>query len=294
MLNLADQRLYRTVRWSRALPDFAQLDTDDQILLLQNCWADLLCLDCCWRSLPTPTEIRLTSSKCINLEAARELGAEEIVERMLQLTQYLTQLQLDVVEYACLKVIVLMQPDLKNLKASAHVRTFQETVRRLLADYISTSSSGVRDKFSRLLSRIPELQVTSQTARLMLVDLDLSAYLSSNSLLMELLRSDIQRYSPGVGSSEEPIITSSSGNTVPSSNTKDITTDALSDSSVRKTSDASNEPKAEELNNFPNPAMETDEATRNLAQNPTPQSDESQLLNNVAEVVDTEAQNDDT
>lgn len=55
LLNLADQRLYRTVHWSRALPDFAQLDTDDQILLLQNCWANLLCLDCCWRSLLTPT-----------------------------------------------------------------------------------------------------------------------------------------------------------------------------------------------------------------------------------------------
>ncbi|KAG5450684.1 Nuclear hormone receptor FTZ-F1 beta [Clonorchis sinensis] len=195
LLNLADQRLYRTVRWSRALPDFAQLDTDDQILLLQNCWADLLCLDCCWRSLPTPTEIRLTSSKCINLEAARELGAEEIVERMLQLTQYLTQLQLDLVEYACLKVIVLMQPDLKNLKAAEHVREYQESVRRMLMDYI-VNSSGKRDKFGRLMSRIPELQLTSHTARMMLVDLDLSAYLSNNSLLMELLRSDIQRFAP--------------------------------------------------------------------------------------------------
>lgn len=54
LLNLADQRLYRIVRWSRALPVFSNLDTDDQILLLQNCWADLLCLDCCWKSLPTP------------------------------------------------------------------------------------------------------------------------------------------------------------------------------------------------------------------------------------------------
>ncbi|CAL8074747.1 unnamed protein product [Calicophoron daubneyi] len=196
LLNLADQRLYRTVRWSRALPDFAQLDTDDQILLLQNCWADLLCLDCCWRSLPTPAEIRLTSSKCINLEAARELGAEEIVERVLHLTQDLTRLQLDLVEYACLKVIVLMQPDLKNLKAATHVREYQDSVRRLLMEYISNSSPSMRDKYVKLMSHIPELRVTSQTARSMLVDLDLSAYLSTNSLLMELLRSDIQRSTP--------------------------------------------------------------------------------------------------
>ncbi|CAH8484407.1 unnamed protein product [Schistosoma turkestanicum] len=201
LLNLADQRLYRTVRWSRALPDFSLLDTDDQILLIQNCWADLLCLDCCWRSLPTPSEIRLTSSKCINLEAAREMGAEEIVERILQLTQSLTRLQLDVVEYACLKVIVLMQPDLNNLKASSQVRSYQESVRRLLMDYVSKSSPDINDKFNKLINRIPELRKTSQAARLMLVDLDLSSYLSTNSLLMELLRSDIQRYTPNNGTS---------------------------------------------------------------------------------------------
>ncbi|KER29891.1 hypothetical protein T265_03584 [Opisthorchis viverrini] len=156
LLNLADQRLYRTVRWSRALPDFAQLDTDDQILLLQNCWADLLCLDCCWRSLPTPTADPHVSVACFN--------------RMCPL-------------------------DLKNLKAAEHVREYQESVRRMLMDYI-VNSSGKRDKFGRLMSRIPELQLTSHTARMMLVDLDLSAYLSNNSLLMELLRSDIQRFAP--------------------------------------------------------------------------------------------------
>ncbi|CAH8528807.1 unnamed protein product [Schistosoma rodhaini] len=199
LLNLADQRLYRTVRWSRALPDFSLLDTDDQILLIQNCWADLLCLDCCWRSLPTPSEIRLTSSKCINLEAAREMGAEEIVERILQLTQSLTRLQLDIVEYACLKVIVLMQADLNNLKASSQVRSYQESVRRLLMDYVTKSSPDINDKFNKLINRIPELRKTSQAARLMLVDLDLSSYLSTNSLLMELLRSDIQRFTPNNG-----------------------------------------------------------------------------------------------
>ncbi|VDQ06413.1 unnamed protein product [Trichobilharzia regenti] len=127
------------------------------------------------------------------------MGAEEIVERILQLTQSLTRLQLDVVEYACLKVIVLMQPDLSNLKASSQVRSYHECVRELLMDYVAKSSPDINDKFNKLINRIPELHKTSQAARLMLVDLDLSAYLSSNSLLMELLRSDIQRYTPNHG-----------------------------------------------------------------------------------------------
>jgi hypothetical protein len=110
LLLLADQRLYRLVRWSRQLPAFSGVCTEDQILLLQNCWADLLCLDCCWRSLATPLEIRLTANKCINLDAARELGADEIVSKILVLTQELRRLRLDQTEYAGLKVILLMQP----------------------------------------------------------------------------------------------------------------------------------------------------------------------------------------
>lgn len=181
---------------------------------------------------------------------------------------------------------------MKNLKAANHVRTYQETVRRLLADYIVTSSPGTRDKFSRLLSRIPELQVTSQTARLMLVDLDLSAYLSSNSLLMELLRSDIQRYAPNAGTPEEPMLVSS-GTKSASADVKECESESAECDHSAQDHTMSDEPRPEELDSFPNPAVETDEATRNLPQNATPQPDETQLLNNVAEVVDTEAQPDD-
>nr|VZH99196.1 unnamed protein product [Spirometra erinaceieuropaei] len=195
LLNLADQRLYRIVRWSRALPVFTNLDTDDQILLLQNCWADLLCLDCCWKSLPTPTEIRLTSSKCINLDVACEKGANDLVSNLLQLTQDLKRLRLTIVDFACLKVILLMQPDLANLRAVRQVKQFQECVSRMLMEHTAATLPEVPNKFAELLVRIPELQRTSSLARELLVDKDLSPYLSSNSLLMELLRSDFQRQS---------------------------------------------------------------------------------------------------
>uniref|UniRef100_A0A0R3X3K2 Nuclear receptor domain-containing protein n=1 Tax=Hydatigena taeniaeformis TaxID=6205 RepID=A0A0R3X3K2_HYDTA len=193
LLNLADQRLYRIVRWSRALPVFSNLDTDDQILLLQNCWADLLCLDCCWKSLPTPTEIRLTSTKCINLDAAREMGAEGLVDSLLRLTQDLKRLRFGLIDFACLKVFLLMQGELVNLKAARQVKQFQECVSQLLMDYNATSCADVPSKFTELLVRIPELQRTSAMARELLVDKDLSPYLSANSLLMELLRSDFHR-----------------------------------------------------------------------------------------------------
>uniref|UniRef100_A0A5K3FQI5 Nuclear receptor domain-containing protein n=1 Tax=Mesocestoides corti TaxID=53468 RepID=A0A5K3FQI5_MESCO len=194
LLNLADQRLYRIVRWSRALPVFSNLDTDDQILLLQNCWADLLCLDCCWKSLPTPTEIRLTSTKCINLDAAREMGAEGLVDSLLRLTQDLKRLRFGLIDFACLKVFLLMQSDLANLKAVDQVKRFQDCVSEMLMEFNASTFSDVPNKYTELLIRIPELQRTSAMARDLLIDKDLSPYLSANSLLMELLRSDFHRH----------------------------------------------------------------------------------------------------
>ncbi|VDO12052.1 unnamed protein product [Rodentolepis nana] len=197
LLNLADQRLYRIVRWSRGLPVFSNLDTDDQILLLQNCWADLLCLDCCWKSLPTPSEIRLTSTKCINLEAAREMGAEALVDNLLRLTQDLKRLRFSMLDFACLKVCLLMQPGLANLKAVNEVKQFQQCVNQLLMNYLNERNADIPNKFGELFVRVPDLQRTSTIARELLVDKDLSPYLSANSLLMELLRSDFHRQPSG-------------------------------------------------------------------------------------------------
>ncbi|VEL36977.1 unnamed protein product [Protopolystoma xenopodis] len=84
--------------------------------------------------------------------------------------------------------------DLKHLKASRQVRDFQERVDNLLAEHVMLTFPLLPDKADQLRRRILGLQQTSLLARAMLAELDLSPYLSSNSLLMELLRSDIHRH----------------------------------------------------------------------------------------------------
>lgn len=135
----------------------------------------------------------MTSTKCINLDAAREMGAEALVDNLLRLTQDLKRLRFSIVDFACLKVSLLMQPGLSNLKAVDQVRQFQECVNQLLMNYDTQSFTDVPNKFHELLVRIPDLQRTSAIARELLADKDLSPYLSANSLLMELLRSDFHR-----------------------------------------------------------------------------------------------------
>ena len=121
------------------------------------------------------------------------MGAEGLVDSLLRLTQDLKRLRFGIIDFACLKVFLLMQADLVNLKAVRQVKQFQECVSQLLMDYNTTSCADVPNKFTELLVRIPELQRTSTMARELLIDKDLSPYLSANSLLMELLRSDFHR-----------------------------------------------------------------------------------------------------
>jgi len=55
---MADQRLYKLVKWCKSLPLFKNILIDDQISLLINAWCELLVLSCCYRSMPHPGVIR--------------------------------------------------------------------------------------------------------------------------------------------------------------------------------------------------------------------------------------------
>lgn len=81
---------------------------DDQIALLINAWCELLLFSCCFRSMSSPGEIRVSLGKCISLTQARELGLGPAIERMLNFTEHLRRLRVDRYEYVAMKVIVLL------------------------------------------------------------------------------------------------------------------------------------------------------------------------------------------
>lgn len=82
---------------------------DDQICLLINSWCELLLFSCCYRSVATPGEIRISLGKSITLAQAKSSGIQTCIERMLNLTDHMRRLRLDRYEYVAMKVIVLLQ-----------------------------------------------------------------------------------------------------------------------------------------------------------------------------------------
>ncbi|XP_046415565.1 nuclear hormone receptor FTZ-F1 beta [Neodiprion pinetum] len=190
LCNIADHRLYKIVKWCKSLPLFKNISIDDQICLLINSWCELLLFSCCFRSVNTPGEIRVSLGKSITLEQARQLGLASCIERMLAFTNNLRRLRVDQYEYVAMKVIVLLTSDTSELKEPEKVRASQEKALQALQQYTIAMYPEMPAKFGELLLRIPDLQRTCQAGKELLSAKRAEGEGSSFNLLMELLRGD--------------------------------------------------------------------------------------------------------
>ncbi|XP_066263096.1 nuclear hormone receptor FTZ-F1 beta [Euwallacea similis] len=190
LCNIADHRLYKIVKWCKSLPLFKNISIDDQICLLINSWCELLLFSCCFRSMSTPGEIRVSLGKSITLPQARDMGMQACIERMLNFTEQLRRLKVDQYEYVAMKVILLLTSDTSELREAEKVRVSQEKALKALQDYTLSHYPESPAKFGELLLRIPELQRTCQVGKEMLTIKSKDGDGPSFNLLMELLRGD--------------------------------------------------------------------------------------------------------
>lgn len=190
LCNIADHRLYKIVKWCKSLPLFKNISIDDQTSLLINAWCELLLFSCCFRSMSSPGEIRVSLGKCISLPEARNLGLGPPIERMLNFTEHLRRLRVDRYEYVAMKVIVLLSSDTSELREPEKVRASQEKALQALQHYTLAHYPDIPSKFGELLLRIPDLQRTCQVGKEMLSIKSKEGEGPSFNLLMELLRGD--------------------------------------------------------------------------------------------------------
>ncbi|KAL7738751.1 hypothetical protein ACLKA6_010398 [Drosophila palustris] len=188
LCNVADHRLYKIVKWCKSLPLFKNISIDDQICLLINSWCELLLFSCCFRSIDTPGEIKMSQGRKITLAQAKTNGLQACIERMLNLTDHLRRLRVDRYEYVAMKVIVLLQSDTTELHEAVKVRECQEKALQGLQAYTLAHYPDTPSKFGELLLRIPDLQRTCQLGKEMLTIKTRDG--ADFNLLMELLRGE--------------------------------------------------------------------------------------------------------
>ncbi|XP_062334490.1 steroidogenic factor 1-like [Osmerus eperlanus] len=192
MCLMADQTLFSVVEWARSCIFFKELKVGDQMKLLHNCWSELLVLDFISRQvhhgkggsvlLVTGQEVELVS---IAYQAGATLSS--LVQRGQELVEKLQSLQVDRRELACLKFLILFNPDVKLLENQSFVESVQEQVNGALLEYTLCAYPQYLDKFSQLLLRLSELRLLSIQAEDYLCYKHLSGEVPCNNLLIEML-----------------------------------------------------------------------------------------------------------
>ncbi|XP_031683007.1 nuclear receptor subfamily 5, group A, member 5 isoform X1 [Oncorhynchus kisutch] len=166
MCKMADQTLFGLVEWARNSALFKELKVEDQMVLLQSCWSELLVLDHLCRQVAYSREgcIYLVTGQQIevsNILTQAGVTLTSLVSRTQDLVVKLKALHLDTQEFVCLKYLVLFNPDVKSVQDRGQVEQTQERVNHTLMDHTLYTHPGHTDKFGQLLLRLPEVRSIS-------------------------------------------------------------------------------------------------------------------------------------
>ncbi|KAJ9574903.1 hypothetical protein L9F63_007922, partial [Diploptera punctata] len=162
----ASRLLFLSVHWARSIPAFQLLNSDTHVALVRSCWAELFALGLaqCSEILSLPTILSSIISHLQATMAQEKISAmhiRQVTDHICKLQEYvngMARLQVDEHEYAYLKAITLFSADHPGLLARRQVEKFQEKAFQELRSYVSQTFPEDRDRFPRLLLRLPPLR----------------------------------------------------------------------------------------------------------------------------------------
>ncbi|XP_063702799.1 nuclear hormone receptor FTZ-F1 isoform X2 [Culicoides brevitarsis] len=189
MCKVLDQNLFSQVDWARNTVFFKDLKVDDQMKLLQNSWSDMLVLDHLHQRLHNglPDETTLHNGQKFDLLGLGLLGVPSLADKFAEIQNKLQELKFDVGDYICMKFLLLLCPDVRGITNRKCVLEGYENVQAALLDYTLTCYPSVTDKFSKLLSIIPEIHMMASRGEEHLYMKHCQGSAPSQTLLMEML-----------------------------------------------------------------------------------------------------------
>ncbi|GAA6215912.1 nuclear receptor subfamily 5 group A member 2-like [Lates japonicus] len=192
MYLMADQTLFSIVEWARTSIFFKQLKVSDQMKLLHSCWSELLILDIISRQVLYGKEgsLLLVTGQEVQLsDIASHTGPTlaSLVQRGQELVEKLLILKVDRQEFACIKFLILFNPDVKELEEHQLIESVQEQAERALLEYTLCTSSQYLGRSTHLLLCLSELRSLSTLAEDYLYCRHLSGEVPCNNLLTEML-----------------------------------------------------------------------------------------------------------
>jgi nuclear receptor subfamily 5 group A protein 3 len=189
MCKVIDQSLFAQVDWARNSIFFKDLKVDDQMKLLQHAWSDMLVLDHIHQRLHVglPDETTLPNGQKFDLLCLALLGVPSVADQLHQVTQRLSELKLDTIDYICLKFLLLLNPEVRGLSNFKLVHEAHDQTQQALLEYTMNCYPQIADKFGQLMGQVPELRALTMRGEEFLYYKHMGGSAPTQTLLMEML-----------------------------------------------------------------------------------------------------------
>lgn len=151
------------VKWAKNLPSFASLAFRDQVILLEESWAELFLLNAiqwCMPLDPSGWALFSASEHCAHSNGTIKQGqlAQDIRSLHDTLCRFKSVL-VDPAEFACMKAIVLFRSETRGLKDPGQIENLQDQAHVMLAQHCRAQFPSQVARFGRLLLMIPLLRI---------------------------------------------------------------------------------------------------------------------------------------
>lgn len=151
------------VKWAKNLPSFASLAFRDQVILLEESWAELFLLNAIQWCMPLDASgwaLFSVSEHCSNSNGTIKPGqlAQDIRCLHDTLCRFKSVL-VDPAEFACMKAIVLFRSETRGLKDPGQIENLQDQAHVMLSQHCRAQCPGQVARFGRLLLMIPLLRI---------------------------------------------------------------------------------------------------------------------------------------
>ncbi|XP_053675043.1 photoreceptor-specific nuclear receptor-like [Anopheles nili] len=159
--------LFMAVKWAKNLPSFASLTFRDQVILLEESWAELFLLNAIQWCMPIDTTACTLFSLNEHCNSANNSGffkPGQLAQELRILNDTLCRFKsvmVDPAEFACMKAIVLFRSEARGLKDPVQIENLQDQAQVMLAQHSRTQFPGQIARFGRLLLMLPLLRAVN-------------------------------------------------------------------------------------------------------------------------------------
>lgn len=185
----AEEQIKRNLEWFKCLPLLHDISESDKRVLSRSAWIELMLINLTKQSLHLDNGVLLCKGQVLDFSTAEVTGIGDIMHRVMQLTAKFKELNLDDAEFVCIKVIILLNPDVKGLYDQQLIEKLQDKVHASLLEYNNNFHPSEPNRFGNILLRLPELRSIGTKSLERLFMLSLTGQINASDSLSELLHS---------------------------------------------------------------------------------------------------------